>query len=119
MTPNKANSAVDKHCRLSAVHATMDATKNEATRTADRANGQQMVRVSPPTSNQERKRLPMSLPPTPDAPPPCTNPHVDGCPGCVVNSEIPEHVQPTARGCLATYRCTDCGFEWDTAWGCS
>lgn len=111
--------AVDKACRLSGVHGTMDAAKNEATRTADRANGQQMVRVSPPTSSEERKRLMPSIPPTPDGPSTCTNPHVDGCDQCVVNSEIPVRVDSTARGCLAEYRCTDCGYKWQTAWGCS
>ena len=48
----------------------------------------------------------------------CTNPHADGCPGCIINSEIPQHVEATPRGCLATYRCTDCGHAWETAWGC-
>lgn len=48
----------------------------------------------------------------------CTNPHVDGCPECVVNSEEPTHLTRLPDGCDAAYRCADCGHEWDTAWGC-
>lgn len=47
----------------------------------------------------------------------CIEPHVDGCPGCVVNVEPPADVLRLERGCLADYRCTDCGHEWSTSWG--
>lgn len=50
--------------------------------------------------------------------PVCTNAHVDGCPKCVVNSEMPVHVERRPDGCEAFYRCTDCGHEWPTSWGC-
>lgn len=48
----------------------------------------------------------------------CTLAHVDGCPECIYNTEAPEHTEPTGHGCLATYRCHDCGHTWETAWGC-
>lgn len=41
---------------------------------------------------------------------------VDGCPECVVNVEPPQHVEGTADGVRAHYRCTDCGHEWFTSW---
>ena len=64
-----------------------------------------------------------TIPPHPsdtssDPTPPCTNAHVDGCPSCVVNSEAPEYAERRPSGCEAFYRCTDCGHEWTTAWGC-
>jgi hypothetical protein len=42
--------------------------------------------------------------------------HVDGCPSCVRNSEAPFDTYPTTDGYVATYRCTDCGHRWSTAW---
>jgi len=48
----------------------------------------------------------------------CTNPHVDGCPKCVVNTEEPIHLARLNGGCDTAYRCTDCGHQWETAWGC-
>ena len=60
----------------------------------------------------------LSIPPTPDGSSTCTDPHVDGCGGCVTNVEPPEHVERRPDGCSAYYRCNDCGHEWTTAWGC-
>lgn len=49
----------------------------------------------------------------------CTNPHLDGCPSCVENGEIPKHTERVPGGCVGEYECTDCGHTWQTAWGCS
>lgn len=106
---------------MSSVHATVVGAKNEATRTADRANGRHMARVSPPTSSEERKRL-MTIMPTgqgsayPERPA-CAEPHADGCPECVVNVEEPWFHDVGPRGCSGAYRCSDCGHEWTTSWG--
>lgn len=48
----------------------------------------------------------------------CSNPHLDGCPNCITNTEEPRHMIRLADGCDAGYRCSDCGHEWSTAWGC-
>ena len=104
-------------CSLSAPQDTMDAAKNEATRTADRANGRHMARVSPPTSSEERKRLMLSIPPTPDMPSTCVDVHPDGCPNCVINVEEPWFHEIDAGQCVAMYLCHDCNYEWTTSWG--
>lgn len=58
-----------------------------------------------------------TLSPTPDNSPPCSDPHVDGCPECVVNCEPARvHVEHD-KHCAADYQCTDCGHEWSTTWG--
>jgi hypothetical protein len=72
--------------------------------------------LRPESFNREEHNHLMGV--TPD-PPTCTLAHVDGCPDCVLNVEAPEHAETTARGCLAFYRCHDCGHTWETAWGCS
>lgn len=105
---------------MSSVHATVDEAKNEATRTADRANGRHMARVSPPTSSEERKRL-MTIMPTGQgaaypADPPCAEPHADGCPRCILNVEEPYLHEPQADGCSTAYECHDCGHQWSTSW---
>jgi hypothetical protein len=41
---------------------------------------------------------------------------LDGCPGCVVNTELPRDTQPTATGFHAEYECSDCGHAWTTDW---
>lgn len=46
----------------------------------------------------------------------CTDPHVDGCPSCVVNMETPEEFIRKKGSCIATYLCTDCGHRWTTSW---
>lgn len=67
---------------------------------------------------EEHDRL-MSIMPLPTDPSStCTDPHVDGCGGCVTNVEPPEHVERRPDGCSAYYRCSDCGHEWTTSWGC-
>jgi hypothetical protein len=62
------------------------------------------------------------LPPTEGvATPPdstCTDPHVDGCPRCVLNVEEPIYLVRVEGGCDAAYVCTDCKHSWETAWGC-
>lgn len=105
-------------CSLSEPQDTMGLAKNRTTRTADCANSRHVARVWPPTSSEERKRLMLSIPPTPDGSSTCTSPHADGCPGCVANTEPPEHVERRPDGCSAFYRCNDCGHEWTTTWGC-
>jgi hypothetical protein len=59
-----------------------------------------------------------SLPYPPDTASTCTDPHVDGCANCVTNVEPPEDVQRLTLGCLAYYRCGDCGYTWTTDWRC-
>lgn len=42
---------------------------------------------------------------------------LDGCPSCIINSEVPFGAfQPPAGGLVALYRCTDCGHRWHTSW---
>lgn len=118
MRGSDPQAAVDDHYSMSEAIATIGAAKNEATRTADRYRRSALARVSPPTSSQERKRLMLSMPATPDNAPPCTEPHVDGCPGCVVNTEPPRTRESVGGHCQTTYACTDCGHEWTTAWWC-
>lgn len=59
-------------------------------------------------------------PPTPNsyraAPEILATCRVDGCPECVVNTEAPFDAYPTRGGYVATYRCSDCGHHWSTAW---
>lgn len=116
--PHARRGPAEEGSPMSNVHATMDGAKNEATRTADRANGRHMARVSPPTSSEERKRLMLSIPPTPDAPSTCVDVHPDGCPNCVVNVEEPWFHERGDNGCSAAYICSDCGWQWNVAWGC-
>lgn len=68
---------------------------------------------------KDNDRLMATLPRPDDTTPPCSLAHVDGCPDCVTNTEAPEHVEPSPRGCVCFYRCHDCGYVWQTAWGCS
>lgn len=60
-----------------------------------------------------------SMPATPDNGPPCSNPHVDGCPECVENTEPPFSKEDVPNGCQCAYICTDCGNRWSTSWWCS
>ena len=42
---------------------------------------------------------------------------LDGCPGCVDNTEVPFGAFRTPAGSLvALYRCSHCGHRWHTAW---
>lgn len=42
---------------------------------------------------------------------------LDGCPSCVVNTEVPFGTfQTHSRGVVALYKCTDCGHRWHTSW---
>ena len=47
-------------------------------------------------------------------PPP--EPRIDGCPECVVNTELPHSTTRTTTGWLSVYRCADCGHAWSTSW---
>lgn len=41
---------------------------------------------------------------------------LDGCPRCVVNSEVPFGAFNAPTGLVALYKCTDCGHRWHTSW---
>ena len=42
---------------------------------------------------------------------------LDGCPKCILNSEVPDGAYRAPSGSLvALYKCTDCGHRWHTAW---
>lgn len=44
--------------------------------------------------------------------------HLDGCPQCVHNTEMPTAAVPDGTDAwLCHYACTDCGHTWTTAWG--
>ena len=46
----------------------------------------------------------------------CTEPHIDGCPECVVNVEEPWLHETRPDGCHTAYECSDCGHTWPTNW---
>lgn len=42
---------------------------------------------------------------------------LDGCPGCVHNTELPRSIEPLPdAGFIAAYLCADCGHAWATTW---
>lgn len=41
---------------------------------------------------------------------------LDGCPECVLNTELPKSTAPTDNGYRAAYLCNDCGHAWTTDW---
>jgi hypothetical protein len=41
---------------------------------------------------------------------------IDGCPGCVLNTEPPVAASESASGWTCDYVCTDCGHAWTTEW---
>jgi transposase-like protein len=41
---------------------------------------------------------------------------LDGCPECVVNTELPRRTSIVANGFHSEYECSDCGHTWTTDW---
>jgi hypothetical protein len=42
---------------------------------------------------------------------------LDGCPECVINTELPQVVESIpSKAQRASYRCSDCGHAWITEW---
>lgn len=104
---------LDEAYRMSEGHETMG--KEHRRKSAPRGAGTPLRGASP----TERTPTDMaSLPYPPDTASTCTDPHVDGCPECVVNTEAPIVLERLNPGCSAAYHCTDCGHSWETAWGC-
>lgn len=84
-----------------------------------RADGCVNTNIGPGRSDKESD-VDTSLPPpaviAQETPHPARMSRLDGCPACVVNTEPPRSIQPTADGYIAAYLCTDCGHAWLTSW---